>query len=93
VVLRVLGASRRQVMVLALAEYGALALVLAAVALALGLGAARYVVVELFEFEWLPRWGAVAGVLGAGLALVVAFAVAGALPLLRARPAQALRAL
>ncbi len=93
VVLRVLGASRRQVLLLALAEYGALALVLAGVALAMGLGAAWYVVTQMFEFEWLPAWGAVFGVLGAGLVLVVAFALAGALPLLRAKPAQALRAL
>lgn len=93
VVLRVLGASRRQVLLLALAEYGALALVLAGVALALGLAAAWFVVTQLFEFDWLPGWGAVLGVLGAGLALVVGFAMAGALPLLRAKPAQALRAL
>jgi len=93
VVLRVLGASRRQVLLLALAEYGLLAAVLALVALALGLGAAWGVVTHLFDFEWLPGWGAVLGVLAAGLALVVAFALAGALPLLRAKPAQALREL
>ncbi|MCT2559169.1 FtsX-like permease family protein [Tsuneonella sp. YG55] len=93
VVLRVLGASRRQVLLLALAEYGALALVLAGVALAMGLGAAWYVVTQMFEFEWLPQWSAVGGVLAAGLALVVGFALIGALPLLRAKPAQALRAL
>lgn len=93
VVLRVLGASRRQVLLLNLAEYGALALALAGVALAIGLAAAWFVVTRMFEFDWLPGWGAVFGVLGAGLALVVAFALAGALPLLRAKPAQALRAL
>jgi putative ABC transport system permease protein len=93
VILRVLGASRRQVMVLALVEYGALAAVLALVALALGLAAAWGVVTQLFDFEWVPGWGAVLGVLGGGLALVVAFALAGALPLLRAKPAQALREL
>jgi putative ABC transport system permease protein len=93
VVLRVLGASRRQVLLLTLAEYGVLAAVLALVALALGLGAAWGVVTQLFDFEWLPGWGAVLGVLAAGLALVVAFALAGALPLLRAKPAQALREL
>lgn len=93
VVLRVLGASRRQVLTMALAEYGALALVLAVVALALGSATAYLVVVELFEFEWLPDWPTVLGVLGGGLALVLAFALAGSLPLLRARPAQALRAL
>ncbi|MGX7951670.1 ABC transporter permease [Tsuneonella sp. HG249] len=93
VVLRVLGASRRQVLLLALAEYGALAAVLAGVALAIGLAAAWFVVTQMFEFDWLPAWDAVLGVLGAGLALVVAFALAGALPLLRAKPAQALREL
>ena len=93
VVLRVLGASRRQVLLLALAEYGALAFVLAGVALAIGLASAWFVVTQMFEFDWLPGWGAVLGVLGAGLALVVGFALAGALPLLRAKPAQALRAL
>ena len=93
VVLRVLGASRRQVLLLSLAEYGALAAVLAGVALAIGLAAAWFVVTQMFEFDWLPGWGAVLGVLGAGLALVVAFALAGALPLLRAKPAQALREL
>jgi putative ABC transport system permease protein len=93
VILRVLGASRRQILLLALAEYGALAAALAGVALALGLGAAWFVVTQMFEFEWLPAWGAVLGVLAGGLALVLAFATAGALPLLRAKPAQALRAL
>jgi putative ABC transport system permease protein len=78
---------------LALAEYGALAAMLAVVALALGSLTAWLVVTQLFEFEWVPDWSAVLGVLGAGLALVLAFALAGALPLLRARPAQALRAL
>ena len=69
------------------------AAVLALVALAMGLGAAWGVVTQLFDFEWLPGWGAVLGVLAAGLALVIAFALAGALPLLRAKPAQALREL
>jgi len=93
VILRVLGASRRQVLLLALAEYGALAALLALVALALGLTAAWAVVTQLFDFEWLPGWDAVLGVLGGGLLLVLAFALAGALPLLRAKPAQALREL
>jgi putative ABC transport system permease protein len=93
VVLRVLGASRRQLLWLQLAEVGALALVLATVALALGLVLARLVIVELFEFDWLPDWPTILGVLGAGLALVVLFALAGSLPVLRAKPAQALRSL
>ncbi|WP_293940807.1 FtsX-like permease family protein [Sphingomonas sp.] len=93
VILRVLGASRRQLLVLQLAEYALLATVLAGVALALGSGIAWLVVVKLFTFEWLPNWTEVLAVLGMGLALVIGFALAASLPLLRAKPAQALREL
>lgn len=93
VILRVLGASRRQLLLMQLAEYGALAAVLALVALALGMGLAWAIVTQLFEFDWLPDWPTVLAVLGCGLALVLAFALAGSLPLLRAKPAQALREL
>ena len=51
------------------------------------------IVVELFEFEWLPDWPRVVAVLGVGIATILAFALAGSLPLLRAKPAQALREL
>jgi putative ABC transport system permease protein len=93
VVLRVLGASRRQLLLLQLAEYGLLAAALALVALVLGSGIAWLVMVEMFEFDWLPDWPRVIAVLGGGLLLVLAFALAGSLPLLRAKPAQALREL
>mgnify|MGYP000084115000 FL=1 len=93
VILRVLGASRRQLLGLQLAEYALLATVLAGVALALGTGTAWLVVVKLFEFDWLPDWAAVFTTLGLGLALVILFALAASLPLLRAKPAQALREL
>ena len=93
VVFRVLGASRRQVLAMQLVEYGLLAAVLAVVALAIGSALGWLVITQLFEFDWLPDWSAVLAVLGAGLALVLAFALAGSLPLLRAKPAQALRAL
>lgn len=93
VVLRVLGASRRQVLGMQLAEYGLLALLLAAVALALGSTLAWFVITQLFEFDWLPSWQQVLGVLGIGLVLVLGFALGGSLPLLKAKPAQALREL
>lgn len=93
VILRVLGASRRQLLGLQLAEYGLLSTLLAGVALLLGSGLGWLVVVQLFDFAWLPDWPRVLAVLGAGLALVNGFALAGALPLLRARPARALREL
>ena len=66
---------------------------MAGVALALGSATAWLVIVQLFEFEWLPDWTIVLSVLGAGLVLVIVFALAGSIPLLRARPAQALREL
>lgn len=93
VILRVLGASRRQLLALLLAEYGLLCALLSGVALALGTGAAWLVMVELFEFAWLPDWTRVLGVLAAGVALVMVLAVAGSVALLRTRPAQVLREL
>lgn len=93
VVLRVLGASRRQILMLQLAEYGMIAGLLALVALALGGLLAWIVITAVFSFDWLPDWGTVLAVLGIGLGLVLAFALAGSLPLLRAKPARALREL
>lgn len=93
VVLRVLGASRRQILMMQLAEYGLIAAALALVALGLGSLLGWVVITQLFEFDWLPDWGAVLGVLGLGLAMVLAFAIGGSLPLLRAKPARALREL
>jgi putative ABC transport system permease protein len=93
VILRVLGASRGQLLALQLAEFGLLAAVLALVALGLGGTMAWLVIVQLFEFEWLPDWPRVFAVLGAGIALVLSFALGASLPLLRAKPARALRSL
>ncbi|HKX79280.1 MAG TPA: FtsX-like permease family protein [Novosphingobium sp.] len=93
VILRVLGASRGQLLLLQLAEYGLLAGALALVALALGSAIGWAVIVQLFDFDWLPNWPTVLGTLGAGLVLVLGFALAGSLPLLRAKPARALREL
>lgn len=93
VILRVLGASRRQLLSLLLAEYGLLCALLAAVALVLGSGTAYLVIVHLFEFAWLPDWPQILAVLGAGIALVLGFALAGSYSVIRNRPAQVLREL
>lgn len=93
VILRVLGASRAQLLAAQMAEYGLIAIVLAAVSLAAGTLMAWAVVVKLFEFAWMPDWPRVIAVLVAGLVLVLGFALAGTLPLLRAKPARALREL
>lgn len=93
VILRVLGANRRQILTMQLVEYLLLAGVLALVALGLGSLTAWLVVTQLFEFDWLPDWLTVLAVLGLGIAVVLVFAVMGSFPLLRAKPAQALRTL
>ena len=93
VVLRVLGADRRQVLTMQLVEYALLCSALSLVALILGTGTAWLVVTQLFEFDWLPDWGEILAVLALGIGTVFAFALGGSLPLLRAKPAQALRAL
>ncbi|OYX62766.1 MAG: ABC transporter permease [Novosphingobium sp. 32-60-15] len=92
-ILRVLGASRRQLLILLLAEYGLLSALLAGVALLLGTGVAWGVIVLLFEFDWLPDWPRILGVLGGGVALVMGLAITGSVGLLRTRPAQVLREL
>lgn len=93
VILRVLGASSRQVLMLQLAEFGLLAALLALVALALGSALGWLVIVWQFDFDWLPDWPRVLLTLGAGLALVLLFALAASLQVLRARPASTLRTL
>ncbi|MEO6552312.1 MAG: FtsX-like permease family protein [Croceibacterium sp.] len=93
VILRVLGASSRQLLALQLAEFGLLAAILGAVALAVGGALAWLIVTQWFEFDWLPDWPRIFAVLGAGIGLVLTFALGASLPLLRARPARALRSL
>ena len=60
-------------------------------ALLLGTGLAWAIITQLFEFDWLPDWPRILAVLGAGLVLVLTFAFAASLPVLRAKPAQTLR--
>jgi len=93
VMLKVLGATRAQILATQAIEYGLLSIIVATVALALGLAAAWYVIVELFQFEWLPDIAAVLLTLGGGVGLTLIIGLLGSLPILAARPAQALRAL
>jgi putative ABC transport system permease protein len=93
VILRVLGAGTGQLLAMQLAEFALLAGLLALVALGLGSGAAWWIVTRQFDLDWLPDWPRVLATLGAGIALVLAFALGASLPLLRARPARALRSL
>jgi putative ABC transport system permease protein len=93
VVLRMLGATRGQLLAGQLIEYALLGSVLALVALALGLGGSWYVVTQLFDFPFAPDMAVVLTTLLVGLGTVVAIGLAGAWPILSVRPARALRQL
>jgi putative ABC transport system permease protein len=93
VLLKMLGASRRQILAAQAIEYALLAAVIAGLALAAGLAAGWYVVVHVFELRWAPGWTVVLATLGAGTALTLGVGLLGSLPLLAARPAKVLREL
>ena len=91
VLLKVLGATRRQVLAAQAIEYALLVGAVGVVATILGVGGGWFVVTQIFAFDWLPDWGVVAATLALGAGVTMAIGVAGSLPVLRARPAAALR--
>ncbi len=93
VILRVLGATRRQLLGLQTLEFLLLAALVTLVALGLGLGGAWLIVTQLFDFTWAPDPAAIAGTLALGLVIVLAVGLLGSLSSLGARPSRALRAL
>ncbi|GAA0732061.1 ABC transporter permease [Sphingomonas japonica] len=93
VILRTLGATRGQVLTAQAIEYALLSMALALLALAIGLGGGWYVVTQIFEFEWLPDYRAVAVTLALGMAVTMGFGLAGAWSILGVRPSRALREL
>lgn len=93
VILKLLGATRGQILGAQGLEYALLAAILALLALGLGLVAAHYVVVELFDFRFAPDPLVVGATLVGGAGLAFLIGIAGSWPLLSAKPAQALRSL
>jgi putative ABC transport system permease protein len=93
IILKTLGATRFQVLAVQALEYGLLALVVTGISLALGLTGAWFVIVRVFEFGWRPDWAVVLTTLAVGAALTLTIALLSSLPLLKLRPATALRAL
>lgn len=93
VIMKTLGATRWQILAAQLIEYALLATVLAGVALALGGLAAWYVITGVFDFTWSPDWWVVLATLGGGAAITLGIGLAGSIPLMSVRPAEALRAL
>jgi putative ABC transport system permease protein len=92
VVLKLLGASARQVLAVQALEYLLLSVLLAAVALAIGAGAGWFVVTQVFTLTWAPDWSIIALTLALAAVLTLGVGLLGSLPVLRARPAEALRA-
>ncbi len=93
VILKLLGSTRRQILTAQALEYGALATILAVLALALGTSAAWFVVVQIFKFEFAPDAFILMLTLLGGASLTFIIGMAGSLPILSARPADALRSL
>jgi putative ABC transport system permease protein len=93
VILKTLGATRLQILSVQALEYGLLAVVVTGISLGLGLLGAWYVIVKVFEFSWQPDWPIVLATLVAGAVLTIGIALFSALPLLKLRPATALRSL
>ena len=93
VLLKLLGATRFQVLTTQAIEYAILATILSLVALAIGSVAGWYVVTGIFELEWAPDWAIVIGTIAAGGVGTLVLALIGTLPVLSARPSAALRAL
>ena len=93
VILKLLGGSRGQVLGAQALEYAALSLILALVALTVGGMAGWYVVRHVLDIGWAPRWENVAATLVGAIVITLATGLAGSLPALRAKPAEALREL
>lgn len=93
VILKLLGATRKQILGAQAIEYGALSIILSVVSLALGLSAGWFVITRIFEFTWQPDWAVVLLTLGAGSIITLTIGMLGSIPILSAKPAQALREL
>ncbi|WP_375380420.1 ABC transporter permease [uncultured Sphingomonas sp.] len=91
VILKLLGATKAQVLGAQAIEYALLAALLALVALGVGGGAGWYVVTHVFALAWAPDWGVVGLTLAVAVLATLGIGVLGSLPALRARPAAALR--
>lgn len=89
--LKVLGASRVQVLSAYVIEYGLVGLIAGAAGVGLGYAAAWPVVVLVFEAKWSVDWGGVATLLGGASALAATGGLLASFQALSKRPAPALR--
>jgi putative ABC transport system permease protein len=91
VVLKLLGASLRQVLAVQAIEYALLSILLAGVAMVVGTAAGWFVVVRVLSLPWAPDWGIVAATIVTSCAMTLGVGLLGSIPALRVRSAQALR--
>jgi putative ABC transport system permease protein len=90
--LKVLGASRGQILAAYVTEYGLVGLIAGAAGVALGYAAAWPVVVKVFQLAWAVDWSGVAALVGGAALLAGAGGIAAAFAALSQRPAPVLRA-
>ena len=90
-ILKVLGASRLQVLSAYVIEYGLVGLIAGAAGVALGYAAAWPVVVRVFETDWSVDWNGVATLLAAASGIAAIGGLLAAFQALSKRPAPALR--
>ncbi len=93
VILKMLGASRGQVLCSYLAEYALLGLVSGVIAVAAGAAAGWFVVAKVLSLPWVLPWPALGATVLGGAAITLLFSLGGAFAVLRTRPNAALRAL
>ena len=91
VILKTLGATRRQLMTAAAMEYAALGLLVALIALALGGLAAWVVVTQVLQFSWQPDWGVALLTVLLGAAVTLVLGLVGAHRTLGVKVARVLR--
>jgi len=91
-ILKVLGASRAQILSAYVLEYGAVGVIAGAAGVALGYAAAWPVVVKVFEAKWSMDWKGVAALVGAAALVAAIGGLLAAFQALSKRPAPALRA-
>jgi putative ABC transport system permease protein len=90
--LKVLGASRAQILAAYVTEYGLVGLIAGAAGVALGYAAAWPVVVKVFNLGWAVDWSGVAALVGGAALLAGAGGLLAAFAALAQRPAPVLRA-
>ena len=93
VLLKVLGATRGQILRALLIEYGVLAAIVSGLAFVIGTAGGWYVVTEVFDLEWQPNWVPVVATVLVGAAVTVLLGLAGSWSSLSARPNRVLRTL